>query len=59
MMGISSRRSGLKKVGQFFFGDAGLTEYLVECPSGEDTLVEWNDRTSLNLRVQVDSVAAL
>jgi hypothetical protein len=58
MMEISSRRSGLKKVGQFFFGDPGLTEYLVECPFGEDTLVEWNNRTSLRFRVQVDSVAA-
>ena len=59
MMGISSRRSGLKKVGQFFFADAGLTEYLVECPFGQDALVEWNNRTSLRFGLQVDPVASL
>jgi hypothetical protein len=59
MMGISSRRSGLEKVGQFFFVDPGLTEYLVERPFGQDALVEWNHRASLRFRVQVDSVAAL
>jgi hypothetical protein len=51
--------TGLEKAGQLFFGDAGLTEYLVECPFGENALVERNDRTSLRFRVQVDSVATL
>jgi hypothetical protein len=51
--------TGLERAGQLFFGDAGLTEYLVERPFGENALVERNDRASLRFRVQVDSVATL
>jgi hypothetical protein len=50
---------GLEEVGQFFSGDAGLAEYLVEGPLGQDALVEWYNRTSFCFRVQVDSVVAL